>query len=119
MVQKFLAAEGAPIKAVAALQPNVPFPIRPIDFKDIAADVEAFLDDPFYAERNHGPCPCPSVVQCGTVACSNDFDCPRLCEDLLTSCTSDQDCIDAGQTKCGIALCVDGACGDECGRCVP
>jgi len=117
VVQKFLAAEGAPIKAVSALEPNVPFPIRPIDFKDIASVVDAFLDTPKYAERFHGPCPCPSWAQCGAASCNRDSDCPRVCEDRMTACVSDADCAGAGLTKCGLAMCVDGACADECARC--
>ena len=83
--------------------------------------IEAFQvgTEPPYAEKNHGPCPCPSWVQCGAVACDNDGDCPRLCEDGTTSCTSDQDCIIAGLIDCGPAICLDGACTDECGRCKP
>ena len=76
------------------LQPNVVFPNRPIDFNDIAADVEAFVGTPTYAERNDGPCLCPSSVTCGTTACATDL-------------------------QCGDGLCVRSFCGDECGRCSP
>lgn len=93
IVQKFLGAVDAPIKSVAQLQPNVVYPNRPIDFKDIATDVEAFLDVG-YAESNHGPCACPAAVPCH-----------------VTPCTTDSVC-DGG-------LCVGGFCADACGRCAP
>ena len=83
----------APLKATCQLQPNVVFPKRRIDFKDIARDVDAFVGTP-YAASTYGPCPCPSAVTCGATACINDLD-------------------------CGTGLCVDGFCGDECGRCTP
>jgi len=95
MVNKFLAAGAAvaPIKAVAQLQPNCVFPDRAIDFRDIAADVQAFLSTP-YASSYYGPCTCPSGVTCGVTACTSDL-------------------------ACGGGLCVEGFCRDECGRCTP
>ena len=95
MVQKFLAAPGAPIKAVAQLQPNCVFPDRPIDFKDIAAAVVAFLGTPTYADSNYGPCPCPPEVLCGDTLCANDLQC-------------------VGH---GDGFCINGFCTDPCGRC--
>ena len=92
-VQKFLAAPGAPIKAMAQLQPNVVFPDRSIDFKDIAADVSAFVEVP-YASMFAGPCTCPSGVTCGATPC-------------------------AGDTECSGGFCIDGFCTDACGRCRP
>jgi len=94
MVQKFLAAPGAPIKAVAQLQPNCVFPDRAIDFRDIAAGVTAFIGTPTYAESYFGSCACPSSVICGLVGCSSDL-------------------------QCGNGLCINGSCTDECGRCTP
>jgi len=96
MVNKFLATAGAPIKAVAQLQPNSVFPDRPIDFRDIAADVEGFLGTPF-ASTNHGPCVCPPTVTCNETACSSKIDCVGF----------------------GDGLCVNGSCADPCGRCAP
>jgi len=93
-VRKFVATPDAPIKAVAQLQPNVVFPNRPIDFKDIAADVAAFVGTATYADINDGPCTCPSVVTCGMTACGSDL-------------------------ACSGGLCVDGFCADACGRCTP
>jgi len=83
----------APRKYMCQLQPNVVFPKRQIDFKDIAADVGAFVGTS-YAAIYHGPCPCPSAVTCGATPCAVDM-------------------------QCGTGLCVDGFCGDECGRCAP
>ena len=98
LVQKFLATGPAfaPIKAHCQLQPNTVYPDRPIDFKDIAADVQAFLGVS-YADVYSGSCPCPPSVTCGA-----------------TPCTNERDCIGFGD-----GLCVDGFCADECGRCSP
>ena len=95
VVQKFLAAPTAPIKARAQLQPNVVFPQRPIDFKDIAADVSAFVGAA-YENLNgmFGPCTCPSTVTCGATGCTNDTQCPG-------------------------GFCIDDFCTDACGRCSP
>jgi len=93
LVQKFLAAPTAPIKAAAQLQPNVVFPDRAIDFRDIAADVSAFLSRP-YNDMYVGPCTCPPSVPCNVTPCVNDVPC------------------------CG-GLCVQGFCADACGRCAP
>jgi len=94
LVQKFLAAPGAPIKAVAQLQPNCVFPDRAINFKDIAAGVTAFIGTPRYEESYYGSCACPSSVICYLVGCSSDL-------------------------QCGNGLCINGSCTDECGRCRP
>jgi len=93
VVLKFLAEPDAPIKALAQLQPNVVFPTRAIDFKDIATAVNAFLGTP-YASLYSGPCVCPATVTCGATACDGDGD-------------------------CGDGLCIDGFCRDACGRCAP
>ena len=95
IVQKFLADPSAPIKACAQLQPNVVMPVRPVDFKDIAMDVQAFLDVPYATlEGMSGGCACPSSVTCGATACDNDLD-------------------------CGNGFCIDDFCTDACGRCSP
>ena len=98
LVQKFLAEPDAPKKAIAQLQPNVVYPDRPVDFKDIAADVQAFLGVA-YSSVFFGPCVCPSNVTCGATACSNALHC-------------------AGVTPDG-GLCIGGFCADPCGRCTP
>jgi len=95
VVQKFQAGPGAPSKALAQLIPNVVFPDRTIDFKDIAADVSAFAGTA-YADLDavSGPCVCPSSVNCGVTACVNDL-------------------------QCAGGYCVAGFCTDACGRCAP
>jgi len=95
IVQKFLAAgpATAPSKKTCQLQPNAVFPARSIDFRDIAADVEAFLGTP-YSSAEAGPCACPSEVTCGATPCTSAL-------------------------PCGGGLCVSGFCADSCGRCTP
>ncbi len=95
IVAKFLGTSSAPIKASAQLRPNVVFPNRSVNFKDIAADVGAFLGVAYADDvAILGPCTCPSVVTCGVTACTTD-------------------------TPCGGGFCVDGFCADACGRCSP
>jgi len=95
IVQKFLAVPTAPIKAQTQLQPNVVFPDRAIDFRDIAAGVEAFLGTSYTDSIGaSGPCTCPSTVICSATACTND-------------------------DPCGDGYCIDGFCTDACGRCSP
>jgi len=96
MVRKFQALPDAPIKPVAQLQPNTALPDRPIDFKDIAADVQAFVGAIPYSGSAAitGPCACPSTVTCGATTCATDGIC-------------------AG------GFCIGGFCRDECGRCAP
>jgi len=95
VVQKFLATgpATAPIKAMAQLQPNCVFPDRAIDFRDVAADVEAFLGTP-YASVYRGPCTCPSTITCGATPCTTDL-------------------------QCGDGLCLNDFCTDPCARCTP
>jgi len=93
IVDKFLASPTAPSKPSAQLQPNTPFPERPIDFRDISACVDSFLGI-LYSSSYPGPCTCPSSVTCGT------------------SCTSDTDCG-------GLGYCRGGECRDFCHRCTP
>ena len=93
VVDKFMAIAGAPIKPVAQLQPNIVFPDRPVDFKDIATAVEAFLNTS-YRVIHSGPCDCPSAVLCGNTPCADD-------------------------THCTGGFCIDGFCRDACGRCQP
>jgi len=98
LVNKFLAAGAAvaPIKAMAQLQPNCVSPDRAIDFRDIADDVQAFLETP-YASMQYGPCACPSTVTCEATMCGNDLGCVGF----------------------GDGLCIHGYCTDPCGRCTP
>ncbi len=91
VVAKFAAAPTAPIKASAQLQANTPKPNEPISFKDIAAAVSGFVEEPYpYV----GPCACPSTVTCGITACADD-------------------------AACGDGICISGFCTDPCGRCSP
>jgi len=95
LVAKFTEYPTAVIKAQAQLQPNVVIPDRPVDFKDIAADVRAFVGSAYVDEVDvSGPCVCPSSVTCGA-----------------TECTSDLECADG--------YCIGGFCTDACGRCTP
>jgi len=55
----------APRKRQAQLVPNVPRPFVAIDFRDIAAAVQAFLYVPYSSlPEINGPCPCPSSETC-------------------------------------------------------
>lgn len=92
-VDKFLASPTAPPKALAQLHPNVVFPLRPIDFADIADAVSSFLGTS-YSSLYSGPCTCPSTVTCGATACASD-------------------------TACAPGFCIGGFCTDACGRCAP
>jgi len=95
VVAKFVGDLSAPIKAAAQLQPNVVDPMDPVNFKDIAAAVSAFLGAPFDELLGiTGPCDCPSSVTCGATACQTHAD-------------------------CGAGLCIEQWCRDACGRCAP
>jgi len=94
VVEKFLAAPDAPIKAISHLVPNTPQSSKPIDFNTISATVSAFLGTPYEAMPGiTGPCTCPSTVTCGT-ACTSSAQCPG-------------------------GVCFNGECADACGRCSP
>jgi len=94
-VAKFQANPAAPIKALAQLQPNVVFPGRALDFRDIAAGVAAFMGTSYAGSiPGSGPCVCPSSVICGANACTSD-------------------------TQCTPGFCFNGYCTDTCGRCGP
>jgi len=91
-VQKFLANPGAPIKAQTQLTPNMPDPTGPINFKDIAADVSAFLGVPYWISTGiPGPYSVPSIVPSGY------------------SCIVDSDCYPIGGERCVGGICYDGA----------
>jgi len=95
LVAKFTESPTAPIKAHAQLVPNVVFPERSVNFKDIAAGVDAFVGNPFWLTQDiYGPCTCPSSVTCGATPCTGDTGCPG-------------------------GFCVGGFCADACGRCAP
>ncbi len=95
VVAKFTQSPTAPIKAHTQLLPNVVFPDRSVDFRDISAAVSSFSGTPYSETLGVlGPCTCPSLVPCGVTACVND-------------------------TQCGEGFCVDEFCTDACGRCTP
>jgi len=86
---------GAAGKVDAQLQPNVVLPDRPVNFKDIAAVVTAFLGTPYVDSINDaGPCTCPSSITCGAIPCADD-------------------------RACAPGFCIGGFCMDKCGRCTP
>ena len=95
IVKKFLGDPSAPRKSRAQLVPNTVLPDRPVDFKDIAAGVSAFVGIR-YSDllSSTGPCACPSAVSCGTSACASDI-------------------------QCADGICIGGFCTDACGRCAP
>jgi hypothetical protein len=90
IVEAFLAGTMSPGKPRAQLQPNVPDPSLPVDFRDIADGVSAFLGRPYPYQ---GPCPCPTNIFCNQIVCSPP-------------------------TGCSNGLCVDGYCRDACARCI-
>ena len=95
VVAKFLGDAMAPTKSRTKLVPNSPDPTGSTDFRDIAADVGAFLGGGYTdAVGISGPCVCPSAVVCGA-----------------TSCSVDGDCVDGS--------CLGGFCFDACARCTP
>jgi len=86
---------AAPLKSWAQLQPNVVLPDRAVDFRDIAAVVNAFLGTSYVNSiDNAESCTCPSSVTCGATACADD-------------------------RVCAPGFCIDGFCTDKCGRCTP
>jgi len=94
-VMKFLGNPSAPSKVYLQLVPNVVRPDEPVDFRDIAAAVRAFVGVPFSdLPEITGPCACPSDAVCGATTCANDLECPG-------------------------GLCVAGFCTDSCKRCRP
>jgi len=62
VVNKFKGLAGAPLKASAQVQPNLPELNASISALDIASVVDAVKS---FAYAFPGPCPCPSTVTCG------------------------------------------------------
>lgn len=82
-------------KVQAQMQPNTAIPARPVDFKDIASVVAAFIGSTYVQTvPNAGPCACPSDVTCAATSCAFDL-------------------------QCGAGFCIDSFCTDQCGRCAP
>jgi len=68
MVSALKKCTGAPTKAIAQIQPNLPELNLDVDLFDIVRVYDAFngLAYPF-----SGPCPCPSLATCGARACTS------------------------------------------------
>jgi hypothetical protein len=147
LVNKFRNAPGAPFKAVAQLQPNVPDLNGSINALDVTAAVDSFRG---FAFAFSGPCVCPSTVPCNTTACSGASACTGLygagatCVKTCTTgpntgapcnnhlhcgqcvgganagvpCDANGDC---ASNSCSTGICPTGTnpgfCRDRCGRC--
>jgi len=140
LVNKFKSLVGAPIKAISQLQPNLPELNADINALDILAVVDA-LKQKAYAFS--GPCPCPSLMTCGSLAppsgtpCATDAACIALpalsgggpgakCVKTCVGGTNDgEQCINdthghcPGGGVCGNGGTTPGFCRDRCGRCTP
>jgi hypothetical protein len=121
MVNKFKSVPGALPKATAQLQPNLPELNADINALDIVHAVHAFVLIPY---PFRGPCPCPSTVTCGSLACSTPTPCATafgpeaLCVKTCTGGANAGDpCI--SDTHCPESTCGAGSCRDHCGRCTP
>jgi len=123
LVSKFKSVPGAPIKAIAQLQPNLPELNADINALDILAVVDAVKQKqyPF-----GGPCPCPSAVTCGSVPCSSptpcvtafgpEASCVKTC---IGGANAGDPCINDTHGHCPGGICGSGFCRDRCGRCTP
>jgi len=109
MINKFKARPGAPTKAVAKIQPNLPELNSDINALDIVTVADAFLG---FAYPFPGPCPCPSLVTCGG-SCTG---CSGMC--VKTCSGSGDPCINNGHCPTG-ETCGNPLCRDKCGRCTP
>lgn len=94
IIQKFKGVGGAPSKVYARLYGNVATPSTPVNFHDVSEAVAGFQIKPYPFS---GPCPCPSLVQCGAGNCQS----PGI------GCNG------------GVCNPMNGKCEDECGRCAP
>ncbi len=72
VVSKFKNVGGAPPKAIAQLQPNLPELNTDVNVSDIVQCVDAYKQ---FAYPFSGPCPCPSQALCGALECTNDPTC--------------------------------------------
>jgi len=116
LVNKFKNLPGAPVKAIAQLQPNLPDPNADINVLDILAVVDAVKQ---FAYSFSGPCPCPSLVACNMAACAVPSDCSDgLCvQTCLGGANAGEPCIN--DSHCPSGTCGSGFCRDRCGRCSP
>jgi hypothetical protein len=144
VVNKFKSLPGAPVKAIAQVQPNLPDANGDISALDISGVVDAVKN---FAYPFTGPCVCPSTVPCNTTACANagactglygaNATCVRSCTAgprLGAICTVNKHCgvctapsTNAGapcdnNAQCPSGACTTGTCGtgfcrDRCSRC--
>ena len=131
LVNKFKSVAGSPSKGLLQLQPNLLELNADINALDIVAVVDAVKQ---FAYSFAGPCPCPSLMTCGSQACASAGVCVALplgsgggagamCVKTCVGGTNDgEPCIDfakhcPGGTSCGNAGANPGFCRDKCGRC--
>jgi hypothetical protein len=127
IVNKLKGLTGAPSKAIAQLQPNLPELNADVKSLDIVAVVDAVKQ---FAYPFNGPCPCPSAVPCGpavgSVACTTSTPCVSafgagaMCVKTCNGGTNAGDpCINDTHGHCPGGTCGAGFCRDACGRCTP
>ena len=146
LVNKFKSLPGALSKATTQLQPNLPELNADINALDIVAVVAAVKQ---LAYSFSGPCPCPSAVTCGSLACTKSTPCVTafgagsMCVKTCVGGDNDgQPCIIDSHcpgSTCGVKRCSEnesectsndpcpspqkcqagGFCRDSCGRCTP
>jgi len=123
LVDKLKNVPGAPSKAIAQLQPNVPELNADVSALDIVACVDAVKQ---LAYAFTGPCPCPSLAACGALGCTLSSTCTdsalpglgagAMCVKTCTGGDNNGDpCIN--NTHCPGGTCGNGFCRDRCGRC--
>jgi len=123
LVNKFKNLAGALPKASTQLQPNVQELNADINALDVVAVVDAVKQK---AYGFSGPCPCPSTVTCGGMACSSVTPCVTAHgagATCVKKCNGgDNDgypCINDTHGHCPGGTCGSGFCRDRCGRCTP
>lgn len=133
LVNKFKSLIGAPSKSVCQLQPNALEPQTDVNVLDILAVVDA-LKQKAYAFA--GPCPCPSLMTCGTTACSSDAVCSALppasgggqgakcVKTCVGGGNAGEPCLNDTHGHCPGGVCGNGGmtpgfCRDRCARCKP
>jgi len=125
LVNKFKAAAGAPVKAIAQLQPNLVELNQDVGALDIVACVDAVKQ---LAYAYSGPCPCPSQATCGALPCSTPGTCtgsalPGLGQSAtcVLTCAGGENAGDPciSDAHCNGGACGNGFCRDRCGRCTP
>ncbi len=72
LVNKYKNVTGAPSKAIAQLQPNLPELNTDLSVSDIVQCVDAVKS---FAYPFSGPCPCPSQAVCAQMECTGDAPC--------------------------------------------